>query len=70
MDLEFHPGVQRDVNDITAYYEKEAAQRWRIAFSPSCRSNHTPVHHKLSFCHRTAGDPPAADAEGGSPSVQ
>ena len=24
MNLEFHPAVQRDVNEITAYYEREA----------------------------------------------
>jgi plasmid stabilization system protein ParE len=25
MNLEFHPAVQRDVNEITAYYEREAS---------------------------------------------
>ena len=26
MNLEFHPGVQRDVNDVLAYYECEASR--------------------------------------------
>jgi len=26
MKLEFHPGVQRDVNDILAYYEEEGSE--------------------------------------------
>ena len=25
MNLQFHPAVQRDVNEITAYYEREAS---------------------------------------------
>ena len=27
MNLEFHPAVQRDVNEITAYYEREASAK-------------------------------------------
>jgi plasmid stabilization system protein ParE len=57
MNLEFHPAVQRDVNEITAYYEREAsaaladrffsamqAQLAKIAAHPERFSPYPPNH--------------------------